>query len=132
VFPGDVDGKPLSDMALTEVIRRMNDAREAIGLPRWTDPKQGGRDVVPHGFRASFRTWVSEATHFSEALAEAALAHRKGDKVEEAYKRGTMLEKRRALMGAWAAYCTTPRTGAVIPISAGRNGAVSRQNVSAG
>jgi integrase len=107
VFAGDVDGKPLSDRALTEVIRRMNDAREAIGLPRWADPKQGSRDVVPHGFRSTFRDWVSEETSFPDALAEAALANRKGDKVEEAYKRGTMFEKRRRLMDAWA-ICATP------------------------
>jgi integrase len=108
VFAGDVDGEPLSDMALTAVIRRMNDARKANGLPRWTDPKQGGRDVVQHGFRSCFRDWVSEETNFPDALAEAALAHRKGDRVEEAYKRGTMFEKRRLLMTLWAGYCTSP------------------------
>jgi integrase len=106
VFPGDREGKPLSDMALTEVIRRMNEARAAAGLPRWIDPKQNGADVVPHGFRSSFRDWVSERTSFPGSLAEAALTHVKGDKVEGAYARGTMFEKRRRLMDAWAAACS--------------------------
>ncbi len=107
VFRSDVKGGPLSDMALTETIRRMNDAREKAELPRWTDPKQGNRDVVPHGFRSTFRDWVGEETSFPESLAEAALAHAKGDKVEAAYKRGTMFEKRRRLMDAWAKYCAS-------------------------
>jgi integrase len=90
----------LSDMALTEVIRRMNEAREKAGLARWTDPNQGGREVVPHGFRSSFRDWVSDQTNFSDSVAEAALAHANGDKVEGAYQHGTMLERRRKLMAA--------------------------------
>jgi integrase len=108
VFPGDRPGRPLSDMALTEVIRRMNEVRKAAGLPRWVDPKQGGRDVVPHGFRSTFRDWVSEETNFPSELAEAALAHIKGDKTEAAYKRGTMFQKRRQLMDAWADRCSQP------------------------
>ena len=92
-------------MALTEVIRRMNEARKKAGLPLWVDPKQGGREVVPHGFRSSFRDWVAEKTNFQSEIAEAALAHIKGDKVEGAYQRGTVFEKRRKLMGAWARYC---------------------------
>ena len=106
VFPTG-NGDALSDMALTEVIRRMNEARAKAGLPRWTDPKEGNRAVVPHGFRSSFRDWVSEATSFPEVVAEAALAHAKGDKVEGAYARGTMLEKRRKLMEAWARFCAS-------------------------
>ena len=105
VFPGDKADDPLSDMALTEVIRRMNEARKKANLPLWVDPKQGNREVVPHGFRSSFRDWVDEATSFSDWLAEAALAHAKGDKVEAAYKRGDALAKRRKLMEAWADYC---------------------------
>jgi integrase len=108
VFPGEKSDNALSDMALTEVIRRMNDEREKAGLPRWIDPKQGGRDVVPHGFRSTFRDWVSEETNFPSELAEAALAHIEGDKTEAAYKRGTMFEKRRQLMDAWAGFCAEP------------------------
>jgi integrase len=121
VFPGDRGGKPLSDMALTEVVRRMNEARDAAGLPRWTDPKQGGADVVPHGFRSTFRDWVSERTSFPDSLAEAALAHVKGDKVEAAYPRGTMFEKRRRLMDAWAAACGRPEVAKVVHGRFGRS-----------
>jgi hypothetical protein len=58
-----------------------------------------------HGFRSSFRDWAGNETHFPRELAEAALAHVIGDKSEQAYRRGDALEKRRALMEAWAAYC---------------------------
>jgi integrase len=105
VFPGDQADDPLSDMALTEVIRRMNQARRKAGLPLWVDPKQGNREVVPHGFRSAFRDWVDADTPVADWLAEAALAHAKGDKVEAAYKRGDALAKRRKLMEAWAEYC---------------------------
>jgi integrase len=92
-------------MALTETIRRMNEARAKAGKPLWADPMQGGREVVPHGFRSTFRDWVDEDTLFAGWLAEAALAHAKGDKVEAAYKRGVALKKRRKLMDAWAQQC---------------------------
>jgi integrase len=100
-------------MALTEVIRRMNEARKKAGLPLWVDPKQGNRQVVPHGFRSSFRDWVDEATSFPDWLAEAAIAHAKGDKVEAAYKRGDALAKRRELMEAWVRYCGASTTKCV-------------------
>jgi integrase len=108
VFPGDKADEPLSDIALTEVIRRMNEARAKAGLPLWVDPKQGNREVVPHGFRSSFDDWVAEDTDFPDWLADAALAHAKGDKVEAAYKRGDALAKRRKLMEGWAEYCGAP------------------------
>ena len=124
VFPGDKADDPLSDMALTEVIRRMNEARQKAGLPRWVDPKQGGRAVVPHGFRSTFRDWVSEETNFPSELAEAAIAHIEGDKTEAAYKRGTMFEKRRLLMDAWADHCNQPVDDAKVvrPNFRGSNG----------
>jgi integrase len=87
VFPGMARGKPLSDMTLTKVCRDM-----AI-------------EGVPHGFRSSFRDWVSEETSFDGAVAEMALAHTIENKVEAAYRRGNLLEKRRQLMEAWGAYC---------------------------
>lgn len=105
VFPGDKSDEPMSDMTLIEVIRRMNQARKKVGKPAWIDPKQGGREVVPHGFRSTFDDWVGEATDFPDWLADAALAHAKGDKVEAAYKRGDALAKRRKMMEAWAEYC---------------------------
>ena len=87
IFPGQGAGRPLSEMAL----RRM------LGLVA---------DVVTvHGFRSSFRDWAGNETHFPRELAEAALAHVVGDKAEQAYRRSDALEKRRALMEAWAAYC---------------------------
>jgi integrase len=70
-----------------------------------------------HGLRSSFRDWAAEMTHFPREAAEMALAHRVGDAVEAAYRRGDMLEKRRKLMEAWAAYCARkPDTAKVIPI----------------
>jgi len=87
VFPGIKRGKPLSDMTLTKVLRDM------------------GADCTAHGFRSSFRDWVSEETAFNGAVAEAALAHAIESKVEAAYRRGNLLEKRRQLMDAWATFC---------------------------
>lgn len=108
LFPGQKSGRPLSDMSMTSVIRRMNDRAEERGRPRYVDPKEGGADVVPHGFRSTFRDWASERTNFPREIAEAALAHIVGDETEAAYKRGDVLEKRRRLMDGWAGYCATP------------------------
>jgi integrase len=80
-------GSPLSDMTLTAVLRRL-----------------GRGDIVPHGFRSTFRDFVSEATTHSGEVAEAALAHAVGDKVEAAYRRGDLFAKRVALMNDWAAF----------------------------
>lgn len=80
-------GGGLSDTALLMVLRRMH------------------VDAVPHGFRATFKTWASECTAFHRDVIEASLAHSLDSKVAEAYQRGDMLEKRRALLGQWAAYC---------------------------
>ncbi len=65
----------------------------------------GGSEFTVHGFRSSFRDWVSEETSFPDRLAEGALAHIVGDQTELAYKRGDVLAKRRVLMDAWANYC---------------------------
>jgi integrase len=88
VFSGQRPGKPLSPASLTMVLRRLQINRATI-----------------HGFRSSFRDWVGNETHFPRELAEAALAHVIGDKSEQAYRRSDALEKRRALMEAWAVYC---------------------------
>jgi integrase len=114
VFPGGHESKPLSSTAMLKLLEQMNAEREKAGLPRWTDPEENNEDATPHGFRSSFRDWVSEETNFAGDLAEAALAHIKGDKVEAAYKRGTMFDKRRTLMDAWAAYCAQPATDAKV------------------
>jgi integrase len=117
VFRGAKPGRPLSNMAMLELIRRMNAEREVVGLPKWMDPKQGGREVVPHGFRSSFRDWAAERTNFAREVAEAALAHIDGDETERAYQRGDLFEKRRRLMTAWADYCLKPQASdTVMPL----------------
>ena len=72
-----------------------------------------GVDAVPHGFRSSFRDWVSEDTSFDGTVAEMALAHAVESKVERAYRRGNLLEKRRALMTAWGDYCDGSKANVV-------------------
>jgi integrase len=61
--------------------------------------------VTAHGFRSSFRDWAAEQTHYPAEMAEMALAHTVGSKVEAAYRRGDMFEKRRQMMADWAAWC---------------------------
>jgi integrase len=78
---------------------------------------QMNRDVTTHGFRSSFRDWAGEETSFPADLAEVALSHAVGGKVQTTYQRGDLLERRRVLMKAWAAFCTTPKhSGEVVPI----------------
>lgn len=87
VFPSSRN-TPLSDMTLTAVMRRLK------------------RTEVPHGWRSTFRDWVGDCTDYPSELAEIALAHSVGSKVEQAYRRGDMLEKRRPLMQEWADFLT--------------------------
>jgi integrase len=89
VFPGARAGKPLSDMAMLELLRGVR-----------------GQGLTVHGFRSSFRDWGSEQTAYPNELLEMALAHVVSDKVEAAYRRGDMFEKRRRLMDDWARYCS--------------------------
>lgn len=119
VFPGVKDKKPLSDMSLSAVIKRMNESRRANKLPAWVDPKQD-RDVVPHGFRSTFRDWASECTPHPHDVQEMALAHAIKDKTEAAYKRGDLLDKRRNLMDDWDKRCNLLRPAAanVVPLHA--------------
>ncbi len=86
VFPGTKPGRPLSDMTLSKLVKEL------------------GFDADVHGFRTSFRTWAQEKTTFAREVAEAALAHLSGDEVERAYARSDVIEKRRAMMDAWARY----------------------------
>jgi integrase len=67
----------------------------------------GRDDAVPHGFRSSFRSWAGAKTNFAREVAEAALAHKVGDKSEQSYQRDNLIEKRRLLMDAWAAFATS-------------------------
>ena len=87
LFPGQRSGRPLTDMGLASVLRTLKVT-----------------ECTVHGFRSSFRDWVSEETDFEGEIAEAALAHATGDAVERAYRRGDVLAKRRKLMDAWALY----------------------------
>ncbi|WP_205833231.1 tyrosine-type recombinase/integrase [Azohydromonas caseinilytica] len=89
VFPASRGGL-LSDMTLAAVLRRMQ------------------VDAVPHGFRSTFRDWAAARTQFPREVAEMALAHAIGDKVEAAYRRGDLFEKRRRLMDDWAAFLDRP------------------------
>lgn len=88
VFARSKDGRPLSNMAMLKLLERM-----------------GRADLTVHGFRSTFRDWAAEQTNFPNHVVEMALAHAIGDKVEAAYRRGGLLEKRRQLMDAWAKYC---------------------------
>lgn len=101
VFHGLKPDTMLSDMSLSAVIRRMNEGEEP---PKWIDPSCG-REAVPHGFRSSFRDWAAEETHYPNIVAEQALAHVIGNAAEAAYRRGDLLDKRRAMMADWARYC---------------------------
>jgi integrase len=81
--------------------------------------KRLGYAATTHGFRSSFRDWAGERTNFPREVAEAALAHVVGDRVEAAYRRGDLFEKRRRLMDAWAEFCGKPvGAGKVVAISA--------------
>ena len=93
IFPSTRLRKPLSNMAMTALLRRMK--RE---------------DITVHGFRSTFRDWAAENTAHSREVAEAALAHVLADKVEAAYRRGDLFEKRRRLMEDWAKNCGTVET----------------------
>jgi integrase len=98
VFPSP-KGKALSDMTLSAVMRRMK------------------VDGVPHGFRSTFKDWASERTSYPGEMSEMALAHTIGDKVEAAYRRGDLFEKRRRMMSDWSKFCETPTApGKVLPM----------------
>lgn len=86
VFPGTKQGRPLSDMTLSKLVKEL------------------GFDADVHGFRTSLRTWAQERTNFPREVAEAALAHLSGDAVERAYARSDLFEKRRMMMEAWSSF----------------------------
>lgn len=98
VFGGVTAGRPLGINALSQSLN---------GL------------CTVHGFRSAFRDWAGDNTNYSREVAEAALAHRVGNQVEQAYRRGSALEKRRQLMSAWASFCERPAAegGSVVPMA---------------
>lgn len=99
IFPGERRGKPLSNMVMKSLFQRM------------------GRDgITTHGFRSTFRDWAGEATPHPREVCEAALAHAVGNAVEQAYRRGDALSKRRALMNDWAAYCGSADSANVVQL----------------
>jgi integrase len=102
VFPGSKAGKPLSNMAMLELLRGMR-----------------GQGATVHGFRSTFRDWAAERTAHPNHVIEMSLAHAIGDKVEAAYRRGDLFEKRRRLVDDWAAYCESEpikTDGNIVPI----------------
>ena len=99
VFAGMRESSPLSNMAMLQLLKRM-----------------GRDDLTVHGFRASFRDWCAEATGYPREVCELALAHTIGDRVEAAYRRGDLFEKRRKLMNEWARFCDQRQQGKVLPI----------------
>lgn len=104
VFPGWKHGRPLSNMAMSKVLKGME------------------RDgVTVHGFRSSFRDWAAEQTAHASEVVEKALAHAIRNDVEAAYRRGDLLEKRRQLLRAWEDYCSQPLVfgGEIIALKAG-------------
>jgi integrase len=100
VFPGQAPMKPLSNMALLTLLKRMN----SVASEKWVDAADG-RPITAHGFRATFRTWAEEVTGFPHAVIEEAMGHQVGNQVERAYRRTDVLEKRRELMATWGSYC---------------------------
>lgn len=105
VFPAPRGGK-LSDMAFSALMRRL----------QFKD--KYGDVCVPHGLRSTFKDWASERTNYPGEMAEMALAHSIGDKVEAAYRRGDLFDKRRQMMSDWAAFCSVIETKSskVIPL----------------
>ena len=91
IFPGTKQGRPLSDMTLSKLVKEL------------------GFDADVHGFRTSFRTWAQERTNFPREVAEAALAHKVGDAAEQAYARSDLFERRRKMMESWAGYLAVRR-----------------------
>ncbi|MBY6163105.1 integrase arm-type DNA-binding domain-containing protein [Mameliella alba] len=104
VFPAPRGGE-MSDMTLSAAMKRLHKADVDAGGPGFVD-RVSKRPAVPHGLRSTFRDWVAEHTHFPGDMAEVALAHKVSNAVEASYRRGDMVEKRRAMMAAWADYLT--------------------------
>jgi integrase len=90
LFPGGKRDKPLSNMAMLALLDRM-----------------GRSDLTAHGFRSTFRDWAAECTNYPNEVVEMALAHTINSKVEAAYRRGDLFEKRKSLMSDWAIFCAS-------------------------
>ena len=108
IFPGQAPDKPLSNMALLTLLKRMNASEN-----KWVDPVSS-RPITAHGFRATFRTWAEEVATVPHAVVEQAMGHQVGTQVERAYRRTDVLDQRRKLMDAWASFCEPKVAGQVI------------------
>lgn len=116
VFPA-AQGGMLSDMALSMLMRKMNDKEVKGGRKGWLDTASG-RPAVPHGLRSSFRVFTAERG-YDRDMAEMALAHNVAGSVERVYQRSDMVERRRALMTDWAGFLRgEAATGVVVPLRA--------------
>ena len=104
VFPGQVQGRPFSNMAFLTLLKRMNAVEK-----KWVDATTG-KPITAHGFRATFRTWAEEVATVPHAVIEQAMGHQVGSQVERSYRRTDILEKRRELMVAWASFCSAANT----------------------
>jgi integrase len=102
VFPGPRRALPMSNMTMLMLLRRM-----------------GRGELTAHGFRSTFSDWAAERTAYPREVVEMALAHAIESKVEAAYRRGDLFEKRRRLMVDWAGFCEASRVGEVVPFRAG-------------
>ena len=102
VSPGPRRALPMSNMVMLMLLRRM---------------KRG--DLTTHGFRSTFSDWAAERTGYPREVVEMALAHAVENKVEAAYRRGDLFEKRRQLMEAWARFCEASAPGEVVALHGG-------------
>ena len=102
VFPGKKPKRPLSNMSMAMVLRRMEIENATV-----------------HGFRSAFKDWAMDKTNFRDDISEAALAHKISDSVKAAYRRGNALEKRTQLMQLWAEYCSGALSGDVVRLHDG-------------
>jgi integrase len=112
---------PLSDRAV-EILAKLSQDSDSLfpGVRPDLLRKLCPEGVTVHGFRSSLRDWAGEETSFPREIAEQCLAHSTGSAVEQAYRRGTAIEKRRTLMNAWAAYVEPRAPGNVVAIRGGK------------
>jgi len=103
IFIGSRAGAPLSINMMSKLLAKL-----------------GRSDITVHGFRSTFMDWAHETTSYPKTVIDMALAHTVGDKVEAAYRRGELLDKRRRLMTEWARYCSAPVRGEVVPLLKGQ------------
>lgn len=108
-------GGALSDATIGKTMRAVHDADTKAGGPGFVDVATGA-PAVPHGLRSTFRTWVTERTSFDGDMAEIALFHKVGNKVQQAYDRSDMMEKRRHMMAVWGDYLAGREGGNVVPL----------------